>query len=455
MNFDNDKQARGMPVLPHRSPPNITEVQKSGMIRFIPFAIFIVFGFTMVSFQRIAYVDQRMLDENSAVRLSTTRLYGGNELTVINKIPVEQEVDAKAVANTVLESADNVIVTPTKQSQQELPKEKSFLDAARKTGTDKVKGLAYLPDCLKDDSTCTRPSCEREKCRPWGHFYHTMYQSRFGKYTLPDTEPFQLLEIGFVSYTTILCVCTIISLCAPYFDLPLRLTTRFLLLRNILQNYGWGYDAFKDFFSEAKGSEFHSMEISCIEPGPREEGKWPWGNFAKDNKHYESLLEQQLLHCGDASNVTWLNEVWMDKMHRPDAPPLKIVVEDGSHLAKHMVHTFFFWFPRIEPGGMLIVEDIQPIQEANLFRTQFLPQIMADLHFCGDPKQKKDHACFPNIYPLLQSIHCEMHICVFERNQEPAIPNLPLDKSIPPPNALDMSKCYSFANAFGSGLDVG
>ena len=74
------------------------------------------------------------------------------------------------------------------------------------------------------------------------------------------------------------------------------------------------------------------MEISCIEPGPREEGKWPWGNFAKDNKNYELLLEQQLLHCGDASNVTWLNEVWTDKMNRPDAPPLKIVVEDGSHL---------------------------------------------------------------------------------------------------------------------------
>jgi hypothetical protein len=87
----------------------------------------------------------------------------------------------------------------------------------------------------------------------------------------------------------------------------------------------------------------------------------------------------------------------------------------------------------------MIVEDIQPIEKANLFRTQFLPQIMADVHFCGDPKEKKDEACFPQLYPLLQSVHCEMHICVFERNDRPALPNLSIEDSKPPLNALDMS----------------
>lgn len=132
-----------------------------------------------------------------------------------------------------------------------------------------------------------------------------------------------------------------------------------------------------------------------------------------------------------------------------DSPPLKIVIDDGSHLASHMVHSFFFWFPRIEPGGVLIIEDIQPIQEANLFRTQFLPQLMADLHFCGDPNEGKDEACFPQLYPLLQSIHCEMHICVFERNDMPAIPDLSIEDSTPPANVLDMSQCFTFTNVFG------
>jgi hypothetical protein len=75
--------------------------------------------------------------------------------------------------------------------------EPSFYELARETGTDKVKGLSYLPSCLEDDSKCTRPSCERETCRPWGHFYQTMYQQKLTKFLDPD-ESFQLLEIGYV-----------------------------------------------------------------------------------------------------------------------------------------------------------------------------------------------------------------------------------------------------------------
>ena len=147
-------------------------------------------------------------------------------------------------------------------------------------------------------------------------------------------------------------------------------------------------------------------------------------------------MDKKRLHCGDASDVDWLHRIWNDHIFRQRnsddvSPPLKIVIDDGSHLAKHMIYSIFFWFPRIEPGGILIIEDIQPIEEANLFRTQFLPQIMADLHFCGDPNEHKDQACFPQLYPLLQSIHCEMHICVFERNEEPAVPLLSIEKSKP------------------------
>jgi hypothetical protein len=224
------------------------------------------------------------------------------------------------------------------------------------------------------------------------------------------------------------------------------------------QNLGFGYDTYKKFFAEVPGAELHTIEISCIEEGPRSENKWPWGNFAKENKEYQSLLDQKRLHCGDASDVDWLYRIWNEHMYRRqqqiDSPPLKIVVDDGSHLAKHMIYSIFFWFPRIEPGGILIIEDVQPIQEANLFRTQFLPQIMSDLHFCGDPDEHKDEACFPQLYPLLQSIHCEMHICVLERNERPAVPYLSIEESKPPSNALDMSQCFTFANVFGLGMNA-
>ena len=155
------------------------------------------------------------------------------------------------------------------------------------------------------------------------------------------------------------------------------------------------------------------MEIACIEPGPRKEGKWPWGNFPADNPKYQEYLDENRLHCGDASDVDFLHDVWTNEMNRTDAPPLRIVVDDGeslslsfregviarvpaltpfclppvqtkikgAHVDVQMVQTVFFWFPRIAPRGLLVVEDIQPIQEANAFRTQFLPQIMKDLHF--------------------------------------------------------------------------
>ena len=88
------------------------------------------------------------------------------------------------------------------------------------------------------------------------------------------------------------------------------------------------------------------------------------------------------------------------------------------------------------------MEDIQPIDEANAFRTQFLPQIMKDLHFCGDPSEKSDELCFPSLFPLLASIHCEMHICIFERNDHPAR-ELSLEESSLPNNALDLKQCKS------------
>ena len=86
---------------------------------------------------------------------------------------------------------------------------------------------------------------------------------------------------------------------------------------------------------------------------------------------------------------------------------------------------------------------MQPISEANKFRTQFLPQIMTDLHYCGDPAFVDNGPCYPTLMPLLASIYCEMHICMFERNDEPAI-ELDLESSAMPPIALDASKCPSY-----------
>jgi len=109
---------------------------------------------------------------------------------------------------------------------------------------------------------------------------------------------------------------------------------------------GAGYDTYRKFMPNA---EAHSIEIACLPKGPREEGKWPWGNFAEKNPRYQQYLDEDRLHCGDGNDVNYLNEVWTTSMNRVGAPPLRVVVDDGAHIAEHMAQTVFFWFPRIEP----------------------------------------------------------------------------------------------------------
>ena len=146
---------------------------------------------------------------------------------------------------------------------------------------------------------------------------------RLGPYSRDDVEPFQFLEIGFYN--------------------------------------GAGYDTYREFLPRG---ECHSIEIACIEQGPREEGKWPWGNFAEKNPRYQQYLDEGRLHCGDGNDVKYIDKVWQE-MKRPDAPPLMFVVDDGAHIDSHMAQSVFYWFPRIAPRGLMIVEDIWPISEAN------------------------------------------------------------------------------------------
>ena len=310
-----------------------------------------------------------------------------------------------ASSSTSMTVGTTIIATSTSNS-----KVGDFFEIGKRTGSDKVQGGVNLPLCLQDKSKCRYPDAVNPQCRVPGHYYHTLYnqwlrplaESSSSSESTTD-EKFTALEIGFY--------------------------------------HGKGYEAFSEFLtSHNPNAVVHSMEISCIEQGPREEGKWPWGNFAEKNRHYQELLTKNLLHCGDASDYHVLKKTWTEQIQSSDAP-LKLVIDDGAHLAKHMAITLFFWFPRIAPGGLLVVEDIEPLSNANGFRQHVLPQVMSDLHYCGNDEMFKDRpACFPTIQPFLQSIHCEMHICVFQRNSKPATEPSEAD-SMPPPHALDAKKC--------------
>lgn len=275
---------------------------------------------------------------------------------------------------------------------------KSFEDIANRVGTDKAKGPSHMA-AKNFFINATHPKCQVGQ----NHFYHTMYQRWLGGYSSPDAKPFQFLEIGF--YT------------------------------------GLGYTSFREFLPTA---EMHGMEVSCLPPADiewYESGKpfWPkkWGNMASNHPEYEALRAANRLHCGDGSAYEFLDQVWRAHMSRRDAPPLMVVVDDASHIASHMVQTVFFWLPRIEPGGVLIVEDIEPSHDSNGFRSAFMSQIIQDVHACGRLDENVGREpIFPALRPFLHSVHCEMHICVFERSAEPSQPNFPKELGTPPAHAL-------------------
>mmetsp|Transcript_25077 Transcript_25077/g.54681 ORF Transcript_25077/g.54681 Transcript_25077/m.54681 type:complete len:369 (-) Transcript_25077:89-1195(-) len=276
-----------------------------------------------------------------------------------------------------------------------------FFSIGQTTGTDKVRGDVLLPACRNDTQQCRFPEAVNPACRISGHFYHTLYNKWLRPYAQPDSGPMTFLEIGFYR--------------------------------------GSGYDAYSAYLKSNPAAVLHSMEISCIEAGPRAEGKWPWGNFASRHARYEELISQQLLHCGDAADYTFLRQTWKTHLQTKKAP-LRVVVDDAAHLAHHMATSLFFWFPRIAPGGILVVEDIEPLSAANDFLLYVLPKVLKDLHYCGRDSNLKEKICFPTIQPLLKSVHCEMHICVFERNSEPSW-EPSREESLPPKDVLKASEC--------------
>ena len=315
------------------------------------------------------------------------------ELVTSTQVPSATDASSRVTTTKSMVNGNDEFLAP--------PLIPDFYEIGRKTGTDKVRGSTLLPACLEDNKKCGKaPQAVNPSCRVSGHFYHTLYNKWLRPYATEETEPFSFLEIGFY--------------------------------------HGLGYEAYTQFLSPK--AHAHSIEISCIEAGERSEGKWPWGNFAAKSPRYNDLLQQNLLHCGDASDYDFLHRVWTEDMNQGRDAPLKVVVDDGSHLAAHMAASLFFWFPRIEPGGILVVEDIEPLQPANDFRLHVLPQVLKDLHYCGNDSSFKEKACFPTIQPLLQSVHCEMHICIFERNSHPAIEPSRED-SIPPRHVLKGQDC--------------
>ncbi|WP_394619045.1 class I SAM-dependent methyltransferase [Lentzea sp. JNUCC 0626] len=73
-------------------------------------------------------------------------------------------------------------------------------------------------------------------------------------------------------------------------------------------------------------------------------------------------------HQGDQGDAAFLRDL--------PTGPLDIVIDDGSHLSQDVITSFHALFPRLRPGGLYVVEDLQ---------TSYWPGWGGDRHDLGNP----------------------------------------------------------------------
>lgn len=95
------------------------------------------------------------------------------------------------------------------------------------------------------------------------------------------------------------------------------------------------------------------------------------GDFLKSSCEVEKLelCKKVRVFYGDQSNSTFLNELVRDgalidpESHLREVDWQKcgwdIVIDDGSHLPRHQLISFYKLFPFVRPGGVYVIEDIE------------------------------------------------------------------------------------------------
>lgn len=95
------------------------------------------------------------------------------------------------------------------------------------------------------------------------------------------------------------------------------------------------------------------------------------GDFLRSSCEVEkfALCEKVRVFYGDQSNSTFLDELVRDgalidpESHLCDVDWQKcgwdIVIDDGSHLPRHQLISFYKLFPFVRPGGVYVIEDIE------------------------------------------------------------------------------------------------
>jgi len=148
-----------------------------------------------------------------------------------------------------------------------------------------------------------------------------------------------------------------------------------------------------------------------------------FGIDIKDQNSYDKKLKGVKCFLGDASDNFFLNKVCSSVKGGFD-----IIVDDASHKCAHQIKTFDFLFPKLNKGGIYVVEDLQtsyiPKYSKGCNAINYFKDLVDSVNFKGKIIYKND---FNEIPPeikstatveelLIESIHFYTGICfIFKR----------------------------------------
>lgn len=207
------------------------------------------------------------------------------------------------------------------------------------------------------------------------HHYQHIYQRFLGPLSHDDAQPFLMIEIGFAG--------------------------------------GASARAFREFLPRG---ELHEIEVACVRPKTPHYNDWIY-----DAPLFSIMRREGRLHCGSGASRDFVLTLLQKLGRAPD-----VVIDDGGHSAEEMIGSFNLLFPRLAPCGLFFMEDLQEsyrVGERDGFHVKVLRPALEAIHYTADDTavNKLRGNMSTNIVTRLRGVHCEQHICVFERNDAAAL----------------------------------
>jgi hypothetical protein len=130
--------------------------------------------------------------------------------------------------------------------------------------------------------------------------------------------------------------------------------------KHIPSRFGLGYTLiYQKYFDKFKKKDIRLLEIGVLGGASLK----MWQEYFRDGlifgldldescKQYEGVRTK--IFIGNQIDNVFLQKVCSDVPEKFD-----IIIDDGSHFAKHIIESFNFLFDHIKPGGYYVIEDLR------------------------------------------------------------------------------------------------